>query len=59
MLSKIIHSYLSQTGTNGCDVQKFVFGTLHLFEQAGMIGHKVGLPSKRALVLMLISWLLS
>lgn len=58
-LAKLFHSYLSGTGTNGCDVQKFVFGTLHLFEQAGMTGQKYGFPSKRALLLMLISWLMS
>jgi hypothetical protein len=43
---------------NGVEIKKFVFGMLFIFKRKGLVGKEHGNVSKKALVLMLLTWLI-
>ena len=56
-LADLLTSYMVVT-PQSVDVKKFVFGVVHLFKMNGITGKRNGFISKKALVLMIVSWLI-
>lgn len=56
MFGKLMHNYM--VVNNKIDIKKFVFGMVHLFKTKMLLGKKKGYLSKKAFILMLLTWMI-
>jgi len=58
LISFYVNDLKNNNNENKVDVKKFIFGMVHIFASKELLGKKNGFLSKKAFVLMILTWLI-